>query len=495
MKIPGIFHKLASSRRNRAFVVGITALVASLIYLIAGNSWAEPGYPLDDAWIHQTYARNLVQNGEWSFIPGQVSGGSTSPLWTLILSIGQALGIPGFWTYAAGIILSAATAMVGVEIIIKAGANPLTSLFFGLFLATEWHLVWASVSGMETILLVLVILLFFFFLFDTRYPWAVGLLIGIAIWIRPDSISLVGPWLWVFIFTRPKRQNEWKSLITGGLLLLMLTGLYLVFNYFLTGNIIPNTFYAKQAEYASMLEAPILARYFRLFWLPWIGASVLLLPGLAVSIIVFLKTKRYACCAPILWALGYVAIFAARLPVTYQHGRYIMPAMPVFFLAGFWGVQKAIRFFGNSSAWRRILRASWITSIIAAQVGFLFLGARSFANDVAFINMEMVTTAQWIRDNTEKDAVIAAHDIGAIGYFSEREIIDLAGLVTPEVIPFIRDELKIADYITSKDADYLVIFPGWYPALAEGANPVYYSDAEYSPELGGENMHVYRWLP
>src|SRR3972149_1221761 len=46
------------------------------------------GLPLDDAWIHQTYARNLAERGEWAFVPGEASGGSTAPLWTVLLAGG-----------------------------------------------------------------------------------------------------------------------------------------------------------------------------------------------------------------------------------------------------------------------------------------------------------------------------------------------------------------------------------------------------------------------
>ena len=495
MKFQRMLHNLASSQRYRVVIVGITAIVTSLLYLLISSNLTGIGYPLDDAWIHQTYARNLVVYGEWSFVPGQVSGGSTSPLWTVILSLGQVLGIPVIWTFAAGTILFAASAITGVEILRNAGNNPVSCLLFGLILATEWHLIWASVSGMETILLIFIILLFFYFLYDNKRFWISGLLVGIAIWIRPDSIMLVGPWLWVILFLHQKEKKVWNSLVKGGFFLLIFVGLYLGFNYSLTGNVWPNTFYAKQAEYISMLDTPFLMRFIQLFSLPWNGASVLLLPGLVITIIAIIKSKNISYFAPILWAFGYILIFAVRLPVTYQHGRYIMPVMPILFLVGFWGIQKVFQSVRVTSARRRILSAGWVGSITVAQIGFIFLGARSFANDVAFINTEMIATAQWIQENTEKDALIAAHDIGALGYYSNREIIDLAGLITPEVIPFIRDENRLGEYITAEKADYLMIFPSWYPALAERATPVYHSNAWYSPELGGESMYIYRWAP
>ena len=62
-----------------------------------------PGFPLDDGWIHQTYARNLARNGRLEFIPGIVSSGSTSPLWTILLAVGYLLRLPYLlWAYLLG---------------------------------------------------------------------------------------------------------------------------------------------------------------------------------------------------------------------------------------------------------------------------------------------------------------------------------------------------------------------------------------------------------
>ena len=38
------------------------------------------------------------------------------------------------------------------------------------------------------------------------------------------------------------------------------------------------------------------------------------------------------------------------------------------------------------------------------------------------------------------NAIVAAHDIGALGYLDDHQLVDLAGLITPEVIPFMLDE-------------------------------------------------------
>jgi hypothetical protein len=143
--------------------------------------------------------------------------------------------------------------------------------------------------------------------------------------------------------------------------------------------------------------------------------------------------------------------------------------------------------------WRRVVSGAWIGSAIIVAACFWIYGARAYALDVAVIETEMVRTARWIEENTKKNAKVAAHDIGALGYFAERKILDLAGLITPDVIPFIRDEGKLAEYLDREKADYLVIFPSWYSELTDELVPVYQSNGGFAPSFGMDNMTVYEW--
>jgi hypothetical protein len=84
----------------------LLALVSALSvtgYLLASRLVYRLGFPLDDAWIHQTYARNLALHGEWAFLPGQPSAGSTAPLWSALLAVGHVVHLgPYVWTYLLG---------------------------------------------------------------------------------------------------------------------------------------------------------------------------------------------------------------------------------------------------------------------------------------------------------------------------------------------------------------------------------------------------------
>jgi hypothetical protein len=105
-----------------------------------------------------------------------------------------------------------------------------------------------------------------------------------------------------------------------------------------------------------------------------------------------------------------------------------------------------------------------------------------------------VATAQWLAEHTGSDDLLAVHDIGAVGYFTRRPLLDLAGLITPKVIPIIRDEAALFEFVKSRQAEYLVTFPSWYRELT--ARPelhlIYSTGAPWAPQAGGDNMAVYR---
>lgn len=464
-------------------------------YVAYSHYFFETGFPLDDAWIHQTYAKNLVQFGEWAFIPGKISAGSTSPLWTILLTPAYVIGIsPLWWSYFIGWVVLWLVGIVSKLLFEKyCPVHKSKSTWVGVCMVLEWHLVWAAVSGMETLLIGLLILLAFVDIKGRHYHWFLrGLLIGLSVWVRPDGILLFFPTL-IFILLYPKNNKaRILALIYCSIGIVILFFPYLGINKYLTGDWWPNTFYAKQTEYAIMRQSPFLTRYIKEFILPLVGVGILLLPGFILFIVNLVKIRQWDYTAPVLYFLGYVGLYAWRLPVTYQHGRYIIPVMPLFFIIGASGLAmfyKALQ----SKLWLRVLYKSCLVSSVLVLVIFWLLGARSYAKDVGFIQSEMVAMALWIEENTDPDMLIAAHDIGALGYYGNREIIDLAGLISPEIIPFMRNEYKIEKYLDEQHVDYLMTFPGWYPYLSSISEKVYQSESHIAIDLGGENMVLYRW--
>jgi len=77
----------------------------------------------------------------------------------------------------------------------------------------------------------------------------------------------------------------------------------------------------------------------------------------------------------------------------------------------------------------------------------------------------------WLHDNSSDDAIIAALDIGAVGYASDRRVLDLMGLVSPDIMAMGRElgfEQMVlgGDWLVSDRADFKA--PDYFIDRAEG---------------------------
>ena len=498
-------------------LVILAALLAVCFYVLAALLSGGAGFPLDDGWIHQTYARNLARTGRWEYVPGVISAGSTSPLWTLWLAVGYLLRIPHlFWAYLSGALSLVWVCLMGIKLWQHLWPEQADrGWLIGLLMVGLWPLVWAAGSGMETVLFIALGLqaIYAYYQVGTT-EWGavkVGLWAGCLILVRPDGLPLL-LLLTIGLLAgnrdlRRKQQFRNVAICLLGAAIPLVP--YFLFNRWASGQWWPNTFYAKQSEYQVLLEEVLAGRFFRLLyfslggpetgWRGISGAHLLLVPGIIgaglMAVRRDLEQRRFFYTIPLLWAGGHVLLYAWRLPVTFQHGRYLMAALPVWTLFGIAGwlpiVAAARQRFG--ALWSRSLSMIYAAMVLV----FFLLGLQAYVTDVAFIEGEMVRVALWLNENTPADSVIAAHDIGAIGYFTERDLVDMAGLITPELVPFLTDELSFLGYLRNRGPHYLVTAPGWpYNTIVQisGAQTVYRTNYVWTIEQGLNNMTVYQFL-
>lgn len=459
-------------------------------------------FPLDDAWIHQAYARNLANNGEWAFISGEISTGATSILWVFILAIGYLINIdPVLWSTILGILLLSGIAVLAWKLADHYLPDiPKQAWLFVIIIVFEWHLLWAALSGMETLLFSFLVTLLLTRLlihesqkeFQFNYWLTNTLILAAIILTRPDGLSLLGPSIAFIWLSHLSVSEKWKTIAShiGGLFIILLP--FILFNYSVSGSIFPNTFYAKQAEYAALLQNSLSTRVLSLIKLPLVGVGTLLLPGFIYISFNQLRRKKWSLPLVSLWILAFISLYALRLPLDFQHGRYMMPIMPIYLILGAIGSFKVIRNISNSK-WRSIIARVISISALVVLIIFWFLGRNAFLKDTQFIQSQMLDTAHWINQNIDPAATLAAHDIGALGYVTQRPIIDLAGLILPEIIPIIRDEEKIAEYLDKNDVAYLIIFPDWYSNLTISREIIYQSQGAIL-EIESQNfMAIYKW--
>ncbi|HNQ95632.1 MAG TPA: hypothetical protein PKK96_09270 [Anaerolineales bacterium] len=473
-------------------IVAFAALIAVGLYLLMSAMIVRVGFPLDDTWIHLTYARNFAEHGEWAFRLGEQSAGSTSPLWTLLLSIGYVLHLaPYAWTFFLGWLM-----LTLLAIFAEASARKLQTGYqpripwVGIFFTFAWHLTWAATSGMETLLHALLIFLVLTSLIrgSSRYAM-LGLFAGLSVWVRPDGATLLGPILFTIAFNEKSWFSRGRSVISALIGFGVLFLLYLLFNLALSGNPMPNTFYAKQAEYqAGWLSQPLKDRLVDYLLPIFASPFIALFPGAVGWVGGAIRNRNWGALAGVIWFMGYILIYFLRLP-PYQHGRYIIPAFPILYL---WGLLGMVGFMQSAKLNLR-MKLLWKTLVAALLVVFFTLGGLQNADDVFWVESEMVATAKWVNQNIPPAATLAVHDIGAMGYLVSNPLVDLAGLVDPEVIPFIRDETRLADYLNDRSVEYLIVPPGFYKELIENREIIFISGEASSSTNPNEHMLVLKW--
>lgn len=472
--------------RNRDLLIAWIALLAVLLYAVAAGTMSAGRFPLDDSWIHQTYARNLALTGRWDFVPGVPSAGSTSPFYTLLLAAGYALRLPYLvWTQVIGAATLALAGVVGAHMADRLFPTlKRAGLLTGLALVLAWHLIWAAASGMETMLFgaLCMAVLYLAWCAGDGPPIrqfgqgvAFGMLGAILVATRPEGVLLLGMIGVAMLVARP--QGTWAGVgaWAGGAALGGVLGLmpYMLLNLSLNGSPLPTTFSAKQNQAALLIAQGFGYNLLRMIEPLTAGGQLLLVPGVIIFVVSRLRALRredaLLVMVPLLWSLALIVLYAARLPAPYQHGRYVIPALPPFIVIGV-GATLTLA----TRRYRRMLDRVMVRSLGLTAVGvfavYAVIGANVFAVDVWRIESDMVVAANWLAGNVAPDDLLAVHDIGAVGYFAPRPVLDIGGLVSPETIPYYHDPAGMLRLMQERNARYLMVLPSQtYPLWLDHA--------------------------
>src|SRR5439155_16112716 len=143
---------------------------------------------------------------------------------------------------------------------------------------------------------------------------------------------------------------------------------------------------------------------------------------------------------PWAWVLALPVLYTVRgVPVL---SRYLLPLLPVLaWLAWRAAEHWWIGEFDVEPSPTRMRRAAILGAAVAALVVVQNLvvyrttvlpQVTSFS---AGLEHSLMRWGRWFGEHSSENAQIAAPDIGAIGYYSQRRVLDLAGLVSPRMIP------------------------------------------------------------
>ncbi len=478
-------------------VAGLLFSIWLLVYAHRANHGID-GFPLDDPWIHLTYARNLAFHHSFSYFPGDpVTGGSTSPLYTLLLAAGfHVTHNEKLLSYVLGLVFHAGfLGMAALWGRARLG-DAVWAAAFVLILALDARIAILSVSGMETSL-------FLFLVAAAFWAWAesraivLGLALGLGVWTRPDMMILAGSFALVMVAKRarhrekPGREFVWRAAIPFAALVL----LYFVFNRITAGAFFPNTLRAKHAFYNDT-KSFFLAHGVRdavltsAFWL----LTPLAFVAIGREIVRWLRRRPAPCMAEAAWAVGLVLAYVCFVPFAHRFSRYLIPALPAIALLGLLLIRGAFA----SVSWRAprgLGVAAILCVMVGAQVARKPTAAQMFQSNCAYHFVRHERCGRWLGENTPPTAVIAAHDVGAIAYYSERRVVDMVGLIQPDAVPHLHrpDYIEFLNQFFARERVTNVAFlDNWVHTFhMQIANEAPLWVADPNPEVLG----VYAWTP
>ena len=433
---------------------------------------------IDDSFITYRYARNLLQGSGFTYNPGERVLGTTTPLYTLLMA---SLALPTGGTQAPFATLS---------MCVNALADGFTCLLLwrlGGYLGTRFAgpgaaLVWAiapfsvtfAIGGLETSLYVLLLVGTVTAHLEQRRTLAAGLG-ALSLLTRPDALILLGPlaldrllqalprfgWGQTHGSTPTAPANSPIRLTELLAFCLPVLG-WIVFASLYFGSPLPHSIAAKSLAYRQPPEAS-LVRLIQHYATPfmedntfggrWIMVGMVLYPFLyMVGALRAWRADRHT------WVFAaypwlYLIVFAAANPLIFRW--YLTPPLPAWFLFSLAGLETLL--FSLAAALKRkdsqaalappgrLARATALVLVVLTPT-LLSLsewtlhpdhGANRPAPDMAFIQVELLyrQTAELLAPKLRAagpDAVLAAGDVGVLGFYTGARILDTVGLNSPE---------------------------------------------------------------
>jgi hypothetical protein len=405
---------------------------------------------LDDAFITYRFARNIAGGLGFAYNPPQQVLGTTTPLYTLILAAaGRAgLDIPGMSLFInAASICGLALAMH----LLGSGSRNQVSGWLAPALTVALPGTY-TVLGMETLFYTMLIYAGFHLLQRERYA-LVTVLAALITLTRYDGLIFAAV-VFLSLFLK-SRSLPWRHALLYAALLLP----WLVYAALTFGSVLPSTFLAKTGLHQAIFLEGLPAGLSALIFLRQAPGPliVLLLAGLVAA-----GAAEPASGRGLRWAFLWMLLYGtgyALLGLRYAQHWYYYPVIPALLLLAVSGVSHLGRLLGDRLG-PTGARWSWLAARGLAVIGLVpisgavVLGMLTLWGTAGRL-VELGgrypvyrEAAAWVCANTEMEASIAVPEIGIVGWFCGHRIIDPYGLVTPEMVPYIRAEDRLAGLAT-----------------------------------------------
>lgn len=477
------------------------------VYHIAGGTF---GAPLDDVWIHFRFAENFAHGYFYQYNPGEPTPGTTSPLWVIILSIpflfSQNLILP-YSLFVSSLFFLLALIQL-YKLCIKLGFDGNYSFFITLITMFAGRLLWSSLSGMEITLFVLLCIIIISNHIKEITTGKIlvvnGLLLGLAANTRPETYLFAGLYyITTFWLLRKQLKENLSGILFSLIIFFILVLPYPLFCYAYTGGFLPNTYQGQAGSvkyipnFTYIIEsAKIFIKDNFLIFILWGTSTVYFIYS------IFKKKIENNFLLINLWIFLLPLVSAFLASNWRHHGRYLIPLIPFINIIAIYILHKLNSYYSNGRLKRAgLYRKFALTLILIASIysGIMFAGVLGW--NVENINNQQGKIAEWLKINLPDEKAFGMNDIGIITFKTKKYVVDMAGLVTPEVFKFQKMNYdkgtkELFRYLKSKGVNYIIIYPDWFEYIIANYSgvltQVHTQKLQKNTICGGIEMFVYK---
>lgn len=459
----GFVAKVFSSGKGQEKIVFAVIGFFFLLFLLWFSNWS-----YDDPYITYRYALNLASGKGFVYNIHQRTLSTTTPFFAVLLALLQLSQLISIPKVAIG--LSCVSLSLSSYILWKINSRVGTYLlgWVSLLLFSTFTLPATTISS-ETPLYIFIGLLTVLLYLEQKWNLA-ALTSAFLVLTRPDGILL--PFLLAFreIYLSKRTLRcllDQKYMMPVGLFLLIsLISWGAIWSYF--GSPFPVTLFAKQQQGVMHISQQFLGGFLRLLrgyaWQPhFLLEAMFSLLGL-----IYLIRNRHPALLVVLWSFLYFCAYTVlRVSRYYWYYAPLVPGFIVLVGGGFqalWDFSILLR----GELTKKFFRIVLIGALIFCCVGqLLLLHKTSKSTDQRIPIYRQV--GLWLKAYTPANAKVGALEVGAIGFYSQRFMIDFAGLIQPDVAAYMTQSTTYEDTaryaIHQYQPDYVVLHQGVFKNL------------------------------
>jgi hypothetical protein len=464
------------------FIVAAVYLFSFLI--VAGFPHILMAFPLDDSWIHQVVARNFARYGTLGFIPGVWSSGSSSLLWTLVLTVNwkflPAVN-PVIYSDVLNLVFLIAIGLGLLAMARKDGLPKSSCWIWALTPALNGNFVWLGTIGMEHVLFVALSVAGIYLWFQTglRSSLLSALCLGALCITRPEGLVL--PFLAVIAVPLAQRSRKDVAILVSFVALCIASSLAI--NQLTSHSWLPMTYAGRKWLYFGSVHVPLKARLLFPFMLVYslsralTAAHAALLFPQAVSLLLItvglyrlFRERRLRAGFLCFWSFALLGTYFIMLPALSHAGRYQPLFLALNFPLMFLGLETILHHYAPAlnTPRRRILSQSALvlTVCLLCSAFSLSLWRKVTRDSTVAIESTHATMARYLMHQLPPHTSLAAYDIGRIGYLYGANLIDLGGLTDSSFLPYMQQH-RILDFLDRNHIPYFV-----WPSALDGSSTI-----------------------